>query len=127
MVKQILTKLLISTVLITGTVIAYAQELSFGYGLGYVFKPNEPQELANNFFFQIKAKCKIKATDKSNDILAKMLSGSGVLNSNNLNTGEQIVLTVRDNDNLYIVAPSGTKVRMTNLGLHDVTANCSLI
>lgn len=125
MVKQIFAKLLISTFLLTGSALTFAQELSLGYTIDYVFQPNEPQDLVNNFFFTIEANCKIESTDESDDILGKILSGSGSLNSNKLNKGEEITLTVRNKDTLHIVAPSGSKVRLTNLGLNELTAKCS--
>ncbi len=124
MVKSIFSKLLIATVLIGITTSTYAIEMHFGYNIDYIFKPNEPQDLVNNFFFTIQAKCDIKLIDGSADISAKILDGSGSLNSNELNKGEQIVLTVHNNDTLNIIAHSGATVRMTNLGPNDVIATC---
>ena len=88
MVKSIFSKLLIATVFIGMTTLTHAMEMSFGYNIDYIFKPNEPQDLVNNFFFTIQAKCDIKLIDGSADINAKILDGSGSLNSNNLNKGE---------------------------------------
>jgi hypothetical protein len=126
MLKESISKVLMYFLLITASATSSAQphEMSLGFSIDYVFKPNEPQDLVNNFFFTIEANCKVKSTDESDDLLAKMLNGSSTVNSNKLNLGDEIKVTVRNNDILHIVAPSGAKVRLTNLGLTEFIANC---
>lgn len=125
MIKKMLIKLVLSSIFIFSTFSIHAQQtLSFGYSIDYHFKPNEAQDIVNNYFFTIKANCKIETVDESDDLLAKILSGKGVLNSNELNKGDELTVNVHNGDTLKITAPSGAKVRLINLGLHEVKASC---
>ena len=104
---------------------ANSQIMTMGMSMTYKLIPNEPLELYNFTFWTISAICKITTVDEVDNIRATLLNRTGIINGQDLNTGDVIHLSVRQGDNLQISATSRAKVELINLGDHEVVAACS--
>lgn len=105
---------------------ATPQPFRTGPAVEYVLKVNEPQVLANQFLWTIKAVCKISCENESNLIAFKVLRKSGSFNGSQLSAGDSMEVLVHPHDKLYITAFSGAQVELVNLGEQTVTAECSV-
>jgi hypothetical protein len=96
-----------------------------GISIEYELLPNEPQVFSNVFFWEIKAVCTIISNTPDNKISIKMLRKTGSVNGVPLTTDEITYLTGQPGDKLYITAPSGAKVELTNLGAQSIKTSCT--
>lgn len=118
-------------VLCSGLIFAsgsFAQQMTLpqmGTTIVYELKSNDPLELFNFTFWTINAVCKISSEDESDEIRAKILNRSGIINGQSLSEGDAISMIVHNNDEFNITAESRAKVELLNLGAHTVKASCS--
>lgn len=106
---------------------AVPQAFRSGPAVEYVLNVNEPQVLANQFLWTIRAVCKIKCdVDDGNLISFKVLRKSGSLNGESLTVGDSVDVVVHNSDKIYISAVSGAQVELVNVGTETIKAECSV-
>lgn len=93
--------------------------------MDFVLNPHDRQEFTNISFQTINSKCTI-ITDSTtgNDIFVEVLRKKGKVNDVPLSTGDNVIIHVNNDDNLFIVAESGGKVALTNLSDFKIIAKC---
>lgn len=125
MVKKI--KIVLGALLLLGGSFCYAAEyyLSPGITVDFPLPPHEPQVLTNSFFWTLTANCKVMSEDPSDDIFTEVLAGTGKVNNMPVKKGDTLTVTVHPKDTLYLVANSGSRVQLTNLGEHLVVGACT--
>jgi hypothetical protein len=99
--------------------------LQVGATVEYELPANQPQLFINYMFWPIEVNCQITTEDESNEIFAEGLARKGKINDVTIFEGESMTLIVQNGEILKLYAESGAKVKMTNLGLHTVKANCA--
>lgn len=125
MLKKIGCTLLCVGALVSGSILAQADQLTAGPQISYDFEPNKAQVLENNFFWVINGQCLVKTADASNDISATLLAKKGKVNGTVLNKGDSIVITVHNGDSFMLSADPGARVEIVNRGNSVVHADCT--
>ncbi len=98
-----------------------------GSSIDYELPPQDPQILANSWFWAITATCNISGKDKNSKILAEALSKSGKINNDPISAGDPpklIIVHPAPGDTVTVSADSGAKVKLTNKGRHPILARC---
>ena len=95
-----------------------------GYVAEYVLHPNNPEIFTNIFLWTVKASCKISITEESNPLQISVLNKTGTVNSVPLISGDTMLVTVHNNEKVYITADSGAKVKLENKGIADIRIAC---
>ncbi len=93
--------------------------------LDYKIPSKSSLEIANFFFWEIKAVCSLKIEDPEAVISAKITEKYGIVNGIKLNKEDVHDFTLYDNDKLFITAPAGSAVSLYNYSAHDIYAKCS--
>jgi hypothetical protein len=94
-------------------------------GIDFYFEPNQSQVFTNAFPWTLKATCQVVCDDSvMNSMQAKILKKSGILNDQTLNIGESMCLDIHNGDVFSLIAPSGSKVEIKNVGGSTIKANC---
>ncbi|NDH09726.1 MAG: hypothetical protein EBY16_08985 [Gammaproteobacteria bacterium] len=97
-------------------------------GVDFVLNPNESQILTNVFMWPLKANCLMSCeNDQINTIFFKILKKTGSLNGTPLSLGDSMAIDIKSNDELMIIANSGSKVEMKNIGSTTIKASCNII
>lgn len=91
----------------------------------YDLPPNQPQVFSNYMFWTIEANCKMTIEGDSTNFFLAALAKKGKINDLPIVAGQSLQLTIRANENLKIIAESGAKVEITNLGPQMAKASCS--
>lgn len=90
-----------------------------------IFKPHEPQIIANPTWYTFNVICTASIEDSSDDILIEMLTRSGKINGEEISQGQSKILTVVQGQSFTVYAKAGASIRLTNNGEHPVSASCS--
>jgi hypothetical protein len=93
--------------------------------LEYKIPSKSTLEIANFFFWEIKATCSLKIEDPEATISAKITEKYGVVNDITLNKGDIHDFLLHNDDKLFITAPSGSAVALFNYSDHTILAKCS--
>jgi hypothetical protein len=91
----------------------------------YELPANDPQVITNVFRWTVHAECVILDSNKSSDILFKMLRKHSTVNDITLSRGESLRVNVKPNDTFEITAVPGASVEMTNEGDTPITTRCT--
>lgn len=97
-------------------------------GIDFVLPPSESQILTNVFMWPLKANCQMSCEkNQINTIFFKILKKTGNLNGIELTSGDSMSIDIRSNDELKIIANSGSKVEMKNTGSTTIKATCNIV
>ena len=115
----------IATAAITASAQVATQAINLGSGMQYKLEPNDPQVLANEYLWNVYAKCTVISSHYSDGLLSiKMLRKEGKLNDETLSKDESRTIYVNKGDKFKITAPSGAKVELLNIGTKTIKSEC---
>lgn len=98
-----------------------------GPAVEYVLPINEPQVIANQFIWPIKAVCTMSSDNDNNLFSFKVLRKSGSFNGTPLTAGDTVNIVIHNHDKVNIFAVSGAQVELVNRGEKTMYASCSVI
>ncbi|KTD29394.1 MULTISPECIES: hypothetical protein [Legionella] len=127
MLRKTCYSLLCAGALFSANSLATTHTYMLGTGIDYEFPPNEPQIVANYWFWPVTATCTFHSEDSGDDFLIEALSKSGKIGGETIAAGDTPkIITIHPEQKITITADSGAKVKLTNQGQHLVIASCSL-
>lgn len=97
---------------------------ALGNSIDYTLLPQEPQVFTNVFYWVIKANCTIYSDIEDNNILIKFLKKTGSVNNQHLNAGDELNITLHNEEVISIVSNPGSKVELVNQGNTTIKATC---
>lgn len=124
MLRKFSLSLLCAGALFSAASMAMNHELSSGLSIEYDFLPNKPELLSNYTIFTINAVCNIQTAADQAVIHVRAVSKSGSINGQKIQKGEELDVTVRNNDQLQLSAQSAAQVELTNTSDLPVKALC---
>lgn len=107
-------------------VFADSQSTKGGIEKTYHLYPNSPREFENPFIWTAKARCYIHIEDAMDDMEITGLKNTFSINSREIHSGETTVFHGVNNERFDFVAKKQAKMRITNKGVHTITAKCEL-
>lgn len=125
MLRKIFLMLLCTGTFFSSITMADNHMLMPGVTMSYELPPNNPQEFSNFLFWTINAKCTVETPDEQDILGVKLLKKNCEINGAPMHEGEQTQMCLRNRDVIYIMAPSGAKVELTNRGQSLIKAICS--
>lgn len=128
--KQIASLVLGFSVFVTPVVAKPIPELYIGQssGVDFVLASKESQILTNIFMWPLKANCVMSCeNDQTNTIFFKVLKKTGNLNGIPLTSGDSMSIDISPHDELNIIASSGSKIEMKNIGTTTIKATCNIV
>lgn len=125
MLRKISLGLLCAGALFNTAASAATHALTQGLSIEYVLPANDPQIFTNSFFGKITATCTAGTEDQQTDLLVEGLSKKITINNLPLENNKSVTITIHNGDKFILVAESGSKVSLTNLGEHSLSASCS--
>lgn len=114
--RTMLTVLLVFPMLSSS---AFAMQLSLTLG------PKGSKLITNNFSTIMNANCVVQSGSK-NKVIVSVLKNKGRVNGKNLTNGQTTLVRVNTNDSINVSAEPGTEVTLSNQGLDQVKAMCSM-
>ena len=97
-------------------------------GVDFVLPSKESQILTNVFMWPLKANCVMSCeNNQTNTIFFKVLKKTVNLNCIPLTSGDSMSLVISPNDQLKIIANSGSKIEMKNIGDTTIKATCNIV
>jgi len=131
MLKKLIASLVLGlSIAVTPVMAKPLPELYIGQsnGVDFILNPQESQILTNVFMWPLKANCVMSCENNQiNTLFFTILKKTGYLNGMLLSTGASMSQDIKTNDVLDIIANSGSKVEMKNLGSTTMKASCNFI
>ena len=126
MIQKISVILFCAFYLLPGTVLAANHEVfAPGLTLEYELPVNVPQVFSNVFLWTVKGNCTIISDTEDNPIQVRAKRGTGAINNTDIQEGDTLLFNVKNGENLFLLANSGSQVELTNQGEKTIKARCS--